>query len=80
MSEDVRDLLRRDVEPGEYDEIRGLWKRHSIAEDERDLPGLISTLTDDCVTSTFFAPISLTTPSLPTVTVAPPLSVLTSSL
>jgi len=49
VSKDVRDLLRRDFESGEYDEIRELWKRHSIAEDERDLPGLISTLTDDCV-------------------------------
>ena len=45
----VVDLLRRDLDPGEYDEIRELWKRHSIAEDERDLPGLISTLTEDCV-------------------------------
>ena len=49
MSEDVRDLLRREVQTGEYEEIRELWKKHSIAEDERDLPGLISTLTDDCV-------------------------------
>jgi hypothetical protein len=32
-----------------YGEIRELWKRHSIAEENRDLPGLISTLTDDCV-------------------------------
>jgi predicted ester cyclase len=46
---DVRDLLRRDLSTGEYDEIRALWKKHSIAEDERDLPGLISTLTEDCV-------------------------------
>jgi predicted ester cyclase len=46
---DVRDLIRRDVSPAEYDEIRELWKRHSIAEDNRDLPGLISTLTEDCV-------------------------------
>jgi steroid delta-isomerase-like uncharacterized protein len=45
----VVDLLRRDLDPAEYDEIRELWKRHSIAEDERDLPGLISTLTDECV-------------------------------
>ena len=45
----VVDLLRRDVSPEEYDEIRELWKRHSMAEDERDLPALISTLTDDCV-------------------------------
>jgi predicted ester cyclase len=42
-------LLRRDVDRAEYEEIRELWKRHSIAEDERDLPGLMSTLTDDCV-------------------------------
>jgi predicted ester cyclase len=45
----VVDLLRRDLSQEEYDEIRDLWKRHSIAEDGRDLPGLISTLTEDCV-------------------------------
>jgi predicted ester cyclase len=45
----VVDLLRRELDPAEYDEIRALWKRHSIAEDERDLPGLISTLTEECV-------------------------------
>jgi predicted ester cyclase len=49
VSGDVRDRLARDVQPDEYDAIRALWKRHSIAEDERDLPGLISTLTEDCV-------------------------------
>jgi hypothetical protein len=46
---DVRELLSREVDPEEYGAIRELWKRHSIAEDERDLPGLISTLTEDCV-------------------------------
>ena len=45
----VVELIRRDLEPAEYEEIRELWKKHSIAEDERDLPGLISTLTEDCV-------------------------------
>ena len=45
----VVELIRRDASPEEYDEIRDLWKRHSRAEDARDLPGLISTLTDDCV-------------------------------
>ena len=45
----VVDLIRRDVSPQDYDEIRELWKRHSIAEDARDLPGLISTLAEDCV-------------------------------
>lgn len=46
---DVRELLARDVDPTEYEAIRELWKRHSLAEDARDLPGLISTLTEDCV-------------------------------
>ena len=46
---DVRDLLSLPVDPAEYDEIRALWKRHSIAEDQRDIAGLLSTLTDDCV-------------------------------
>jgi steroid delta-isomerase-like uncharacterized protein len=45
----VVELLRREVTPELYDEIRELWKRHSVAEDARDLPGLISTLTEDCV-------------------------------
>jgi hypothetical protein len=47
--ENVREQLALEVDPAEYDEIRDLWKRHSIAEDERDLAGLISTLTTDCV-------------------------------
>ena len=45
----ILDLLRRPVDPDEVAEIRELWKVHSIAEDNRDLPGLISTLTEDCV-------------------------------
>jgi predicted ester cyclase len=45
----VVELIRRDVSTEEHDAIRELWKRHSKAEDGRDLPGLISTLTDDCV-------------------------------
>jgi predicted ester cyclase len=48
-TERVVELLRRDPVEAEYDEIRELWKKHSIAEDNRDLPGLISTLTEDCV-------------------------------
>jgi predicted ester cyclase len=47
--DEVVEQLRREPSPEEYDEIRELWKRHSIAEDNRDLPGLISTLTEDCV-------------------------------
>jgi predicted ester cyclase len=46
---DARELLRRELDPGEYESIRELWKRHSIAEDERDIEGLLATLTDDCV-------------------------------
>jgi ketosteroid isomerase-like protein len=46
---DVRELLRRPVDSTEYEAIRELWKRHSKAEDRRDLPGLLSTLTEDCV-------------------------------
>src|ERR671914_267080 len=48
-SERILELLRRPVDADEYHEIRELWKTHSIAEDNRDLPGLISTLTEDCV-------------------------------
>jgi predicted ester cyclase len=46
---DVRELLRRPVDADDYEAIRELWKRHSKAEDQRDLPGLLSTLTEDCV-------------------------------
>ena len=49
MTGDIRDLIKREASSEEQNEIRELWKRHSIAEDERDLPGLISTLTPDCV-------------------------------
>jgi hypothetical protein len=45
----ILDLLRRPVDPAEVAAIRELWKVHSLAEDNRDLAGLISTLTEDCV-------------------------------
>jgi predicted ester cyclase len=47
--EGVRELLRRESTPSEHARIRELWKKHSIAEDARDIAGLISTLTEDCV-------------------------------
>ena len=47
--EAVLELLRREVSPETYREIRDLWKAHSIAEDRRDIPGLLATLTEDCV-------------------------------
>jgi predicted ester cyclase len=46
---DVRAALRRTIDPTLYDEIRALWKRHSIAEDGRDLEGLVSRLTPGCI-------------------------------
>jgi predicted ester cyclase len=48
-SDRVLALLRREPTSDEHDEIRELWKHHSLAEENRDLPGLLSTLTDDCV-------------------------------
>jgi predicted ester cyclase len=47
--DDARSLLKREISPELYREIRELWKAHSIAEDRRDLDGLIATLTEDCV-------------------------------
>lgn len=49
VSERAREQLRQQIDEALYDEIRELWKRHSIAEENRDLPGLIATLTEDCV-------------------------------
>lgn len=43
------ELLRREITPEAYRQIREEWKRHSIAEDSHDIPGLLSTLTPDCV-------------------------------
>ena len=45
----VLEVYRREVTPELYGEIRELYKRHSIAEDARDLDGLMSTLTQNCV-------------------------------
>ena len=45
----ILEKYRRTADHHEYAEIRDLYKKHSIAEDNRDLPGLISTLTTICV-------------------------------
>lgn len=45
----ILEQLRRRVTPESYKRIRQEWKTHSIAEDGRDIPGLMSTLTEDCV-------------------------------
>lgn len=49
LAASIRERLSREVTPELYERIRDLWKRHSIAEDRRDLDGLIATLTEDCV-------------------------------
>jgi predicted ester cyclase len=46
---DVRELLKREIDAGEVEAIRELWKQHSLAEENRDIAGLLATLTDDCV-------------------------------
>lgn len=50
---DPLELMRREVTPELYHEVRELWKAHSMAEDRRDIRGLIATLTPDCVYEVF---------------------------
>ena len=45
----VVESLRRRVDATEYRAIRQLWIAHSLAEDAHDIPGLMATLTEDCV-------------------------------
>jgi hypothetical protein len=45
----VSEQLNRVSSPGEYRRIRRLWMQHSLAEDRRDIPGLLATLAEDCV-------------------------------
>lgn len=47
--ENVREQLKNRCTPEEYEEIAELWKFHSVSEDNRDIEGLLKTLTDDCV-------------------------------
>lgn len=49
LPSEVVKLLRRRVDPAEHAAIQKLWIAHSIAEDTRDIPGLMATLTEDCV-------------------------------
>ena len=44
----IRERLNWSVTPELHDRIRRLWIKHSIAEDRRDLAGLMETLTEDC--------------------------------
>ena len=45
----IRERLAWEITPELYQTIRRLWIKHSIAEDQRDLQGLIDTLAEDCV-------------------------------
>lgn len=44
----VQQRLALPFDPAEQRRIKKLWVRHSIAEDRRDIDGLISTLTPGC--------------------------------
>ena len=45
----IRERLARASTPELHRSIKRLWVRHSIAEDHRDIDGLIATLASDCV-------------------------------
>ena len=44
----IQARLARGFDPAELRRIKRLWVRHSIAEDRRDVDGLIATLSPDC--------------------------------
>ena len=46
---EILEQYQRECSPEEYQEIRQLYKDHSIAEEQRNILGLLSTLTEDCV-------------------------------
>jgi predicted ester cyclase len=45
----VRERLAWPADAANHRRIRRLWQRHSIAEDRRDIDGLVATLAPDCV-------------------------------
>lgn len=45
----IQEQLAWKITPELHETIRRLWIQHSIAEDKRDLEGLIATLAEDCV-------------------------------
>lgn len=45
----IRAQLGRPADPATQRRIRRLWQRRSIAEDRRDIDGLVATLAPDCV-------------------------------
>jgi predicted ester cyclase len=46
---DIRARLGWPADPATHRTIRRLWQRHSIAEDRRDIDGLVATLAPECV-------------------------------
>jgi predicted ester cyclase len=49
VRESVRQRLGWPTDAATHRRIRRLWQRHSIAEDRRDIDGLLSTLAPECV-------------------------------
>jgi predicted ester cyclase len=49
MGSTIRERLGWPATPELHERVRRLWIRHSVAEDRRDLAGLLETLTEDCV-------------------------------
>lgn len=45
----IQARLGRGFDPAELRAVKRLWVRHSIAEDRRDIDGLIATLSEACV-------------------------------
>jgi len=45
----IRAGLGRPFDPAELRRIKRLWVRHSIAEERRDIDGLVATLAEGCV-------------------------------
>ena len=49
ISDTIMKQIRLRMDTQEHRAIRQLWIAHSVAEDARDIPGLMATLTEDCV-------------------------------
>ena len=49
IRESARARLGWPADPVTHRRIRRLWQRHSIAEDRRDIDGLVATLAPECV-------------------------------
>ena len=49
VDESIQARLARGFDPAELRRIKRLWVRHSIAEDRRDIDGLIATLSAACM-------------------------------